>query len=99
MSKELQAEIIQWDGRSKAQIESIFERWRDQPEFVAQLMVALADPGHTIAATWLIKRSIEAKVFAAREVEDAVITSIDRLEHTEREKSLALMQHSAWPRP
>lgn len=83
MSKELQAEISQWDGRSKAEIDAVFHRWRDRPDFVAQLVKGLLDPAQTIAATWLIKRGIEAKVIAARDVEDAVIRSIEGLEHTD----------------
>ena len=57
--KNLTEELRAWDGRSTAALRSIHERHSVEEDFVAAILVHLADANLQRAATWLVKRHLE----------------------------------------
>lgn len=56
---DLTEELGTWDGRSTAALQSIHERHSVEEDFVAAILVHLADANLQWGATWLLKRHLE----------------------------------------
>lgn len=56
----LSEEIGAWDGKSSAALQSTYERHRTEEDFVATILAHLADVESQRAATWLLKKHVEA---------------------------------------
>jgi len=56
----LSEEIATWDGKSVASLQSTYERHRADEDFVATVLAHVADVESQRAATWLLKRHLEA---------------------------------------
>jgi hypothetical protein len=55
----LERELADWDGRSKASIESIYERAKIRRGFVAAVIALAVRVEFEVGATWLLKRHLE----------------------------------------
>ncbi len=53
-------EIASWDGKSATALQSTYERHSDDEDFVATVLEHIADVELQRAATWLLKRHLEA---------------------------------------
>ncbi|MYC83381.1 MAG: hypothetical protein F4X19_15015 [Acidobacteria bacterium] len=53
-------EIASWDGKSAAALQSTYERHSDEEDFLATILEHIADVELQRAATWLLKRHLEA---------------------------------------
>ncbi|MYJ77051.1 MAG: hypothetical protein F4047_02600 [Caldilineaceae bacterium SB0670_bin_27] len=53
-------EIASWDGKSATALQSTFERHSDEEDFLATILEHIADVELQRAATWLLKRHLEA---------------------------------------
>lgn len=60
MTRALSEEIGSWDGKYAAALQSIYERHRDEANFVATILAHVADVESQRAATWLLKKHLEA---------------------------------------
>ena len=60
MNSDLSEEIASWDGKSAAALQSTYERHRDEESFVATILTHVADVELQRAATWLLKKHVEA---------------------------------------
>lgn len=60
MTSALSEEIGSWDGKSAAALQSTYERHRDEADFVATILAHVADVESQRAATWLLKKHLEA---------------------------------------
>ncbi|MDE0231542.1 MAG: hypothetical protein OXN93_04595 [bacterium] len=56
----LSEEIASWDNRSAAALQSTYERHSDEEGFLATILEHIADVEFQRAATWLLKRHLEA---------------------------------------
>ena len=56
----LSEEIGSWDGKSTAVLQSIYERHSAEEDFVATVLAHVADVESQRAATWLLKKHLEA---------------------------------------
>ena len=56
----LTEEIVSWDGRSVAALLSTYERHCAEEDFVATILLHIADADSQRAATWLMKKHLEA---------------------------------------
>lgn len=56
----LSEEIASWDGKSAAALQSTYERHRGEEGFVATIVAHVADVELQRAATWLLKKHVEA---------------------------------------
>jgi len=53
-------EIASWDGKSATALQSTYERHSDDEDFLATILEHIADVELQRAATWLLKRHLEA---------------------------------------
>ena len=53
-------EIASWDGKSATALQSTHERHSDDEDFLATILEHIADVELQRAATWLLKRHLEA---------------------------------------
>ena len=53
-------EIASWDGKSATALQSTYERHSDEEDFLATILEHIADVELQRAATWLLKRHLEA---------------------------------------
>ena len=60
MTFALSEEIAAWDGKSAAALQSTYERHRAEQGFVATILGHIADVELQRAATWLLKKHLEA---------------------------------------
>ena len=60
MTNALSEEIASWDDKSAAALQSTYERHRAQEDFVATILAHVADVKSQRAATWLLKKHVEA---------------------------------------
>ena len=60
MTSALSEEIGSWDGKSAAALQSTYERHRGEEDFVATILRHVAEVESQRAATWLLKRYVEA---------------------------------------
>ncbi len=60
MTSALSVEIGSWDGKSTAALQSTYERHRAEEDFVAKILAHVADVESQRAATWLLKKHVEA---------------------------------------
>ena len=55
----LPEEIDSWDGKSIAALQSTYERYCAEEDFVATILAQIADVNLQRAATWLLKKHLE----------------------------------------
>lgn len=55
----LETEIAEWDSKSKDAISGVYERYCDQPDFLAILVTLLDDEPLQTGATWLLKHHFD----------------------------------------
>lgn len=55
----LRSDILEWDGKSKSDISTIYARHTDRAGMLKELIEYLDDPSVQKGATWLLKRYIE----------------------------------------
>jgi len=55
----LSEEIVSWDGKSAAALQSTYERHCTEEDFVATVLSHIADVQLQRAATWLLKKHLE----------------------------------------
>ena len=60
MTSALSEEIDSRDGKSAAALQSTYERHRTEEDFVATILAKVADAESQRAATWLLKKHVEA---------------------------------------
>ena len=60
MTSALSEKIVSWDGKSAASLQSTYERHRADEDFVATILAHIADVESQRAATWLLKKHLEA---------------------------------------
>lgn len=60
MTSALSEEIGSWDGKSTAALHATYERHRAEGNFVAMILAHIADVKSQRAATWLLKKHLEA---------------------------------------
>lgn len=60
MTSALSEEIGSWDGKSAASLQSTYERHRDEADFISKILVHVAGVESQRAATWLLKKHLEA---------------------------------------
>ena len=60
MATTLWEEIASWDGKSSAVLESTYERHSDEEGFVSTILEHISDVESQRAATWLLKKHLEA---------------------------------------
>lgn len=71
--------LAQWDGKSAAAIESVFERWRGETALPGLLSQLFDDGELAVAVTWLIKRALEDVTIAPGQVALVPFRNMDRL--------------------
>lgn len=91
--QELEAEIVEWDGRSKSGIEAIYRKWLDQPNFLDHLVKLIQSETMQVGATWLLKRGIESGAFDGESIADDVLGSLDRLSMTDAKLHVLQVMH------
>lgn len=79
----LSEEISAWDNRSVTALQSTYERHRDEEDFLATLLEHIADVESQRAATWLLKRHLEAGYSPSRESSRAILGVLGDQEHWE----------------
>lgn len=60
MTTTLSEEIGSWDGKSAAALQATYERHCAEEDFVATILAQIADVNLQRAATWLLKKHLEA---------------------------------------
>ena len=76
-------EIASWDNKSATALQSAYERYRDEEDFLATVLEHLADVEKQRAATWLLKRHLEAGYSLSPEGSLAVLRVLSDQEHWE----------------
>lgn len=60
MTSALSEDIGSWDGKSAAALQSTYERHHYEADFVATILAHVSDVESQRAATWLLKKHLEA---------------------------------------
>ena len=76
-------EISAWDHKSATALQSTYERHRDGKDFLATLLAHIADVELQRAATWLLKRHLEAGYSLSPESSRAILGVLPDQEHWE----------------
>lgn len=79
----LSDEIGLWDGKTVAIIDDIFNRYRDQPTFLDELVNGLADPQLQRGGSWLLKKALEEKQALSSAQVEQIYMVLDQLDHWE----------------
>ena len=72
----LRSEIKNWDGKSADDIESIYDRHAQQPQFLSEIINHATMPSLQKGSTWLIKRHLERIDDAEDEIAQAILELI-----------------------
>ena len=75
--------LASWDGRSRADIEALYQRAHADPGLAPALCRLLDDGAQTVGATWLLKRALEAGAIEPGEVERSILGALGRLQAPE----------------
>lgn len=80
----LLGDILGWDGKSKDDIQQVFQEHFEETEFCKELVALLVEPRAQVGASWLLKHGLENKTLqvASRQV-TGVYQKVDKLEHWE----------------
>ncbi|MEO1037450.1 MAG: hypothetical protein AAFX44_17970 [Pseudomonadota bacterium] len=76
---ELTAALADWDGRSKAAIQTIYATWAGDPDLPALLVESAAREDLQVAATWLLKHGIENRSINVADVQVDLLRVLDRI--------------------
>ena len=76
-------EIASWDGKSATALQSTYERHGDEEDFVATVLEHIADVALQRAATWMLKRHLEAGNSVSAGVSRAILGVLSDQEHWE----------------
>ena len=83
-------DIAAWDGKSSADIEAIYRRYRDDASFPCELVECCRDAGLQKGASWMLKRCFEDGRGPSA---DAIAVLLERLAELEHwESKLHLLQ-------
>ena len=95
----LQQEILSWDKKSKAIIQSVHDRFSHDSQFLGQLVTLLETPEAQCGATWLIKHHVENGLGLPDAKQVAVILNQaeDMAEWTSRLHVLQAIHHMQIP--
>jgi len=95
----LQQEILSWDKKSKAVIQSVHDRFGHDSQFLGQLVALLETPEAQCGATWLIKHHVENGLGLPDAKQVAVILNQaqDMAEWTSRLHVLQAIHHMQIP--
>lgn len=59
----LLGDILDWDGKSKTQIQKVFEDHCQEADFSRDLISLLAEPNTQVGSSWLLKHGLENDQF------------------------------------
>ena len=76
-------EIASWDGRSATALQSTYERYGDEDGFLATVLEHIAEVELQRAATWLLKRHLEAGYSLSPGGSRAILGALSEQEHWE----------------
>ncbi|MDE0122107.1 MAG: hypothetical protein OXS33_10310 [bacterium] len=76
-------EIASWDGKSATALQSTYERHSDDEDFLATVLEHIADVELQRAATWLLKRHLEARNSLSPGDSRAILGVLSDQEHWE----------------
>ena len=83
VTTDLSREIVAWDGKSVAALQSTYQRHGNEGYFVATVLAHVADVNLQRAATWLLKRYLEAGNPLSAGDCRAILASLSGQEHWE----------------
>lgn len=76
-------EIASWDNRSATALQSTYERYSDEEDFLATVLEHIADVELQRAATWLLKRHLETGHSPSPGGSRAILGVLSEQEHWE----------------
>ena len=56
----IEQEIMKWNGKSKDDIEAVYETYRNKPNFLDTILTLKSDVSYQKGATWLLKKWLES---------------------------------------
>ena len=59
MNEQLQKMLAEWDGQAVEPIESVYQQYRELPDFAEQLLTMAAQVNTAVGATWLLKAYLQ----------------------------------------
>ena len=80
----LLGDILGWDGKSKEDVQRVFQDHFEEIEFCKELVALLVETRTQVGASWLLKHGLENKTvtLTGRQV-TGVYQKVDKLEHWE----------------
>ena len=83
MNTTLRQRIIDWDGKSKDEIEKVYLEYSSSPQFASTLIGLCSDESINVGATWLLKHGLEQGLSISNAQTGNILKTLSNIIHWE----------------